>query len=469
MYSSIIAQTEIASFKNLLKENSTDIKDVIPVVNTKNNDLAILIADAKNVYAYKFNDEFKLTGQLSSETKKRKYKILLGSSIYGNDYKIFLTNKSNTQFAAVSFSFNDKKNTVKEFLLPSGQTFIQTVSLKNKFYIISGNKIDGSIFLNYLNEEGNLQYIPLDIAELKLLNKKNKKIRVVDLLLPFNYSPIKKFEEGTPNSIESVSETTKMYLKDNDLIISFDHNEKTTQLLTINLTSYHASITTFNKPLSNIKSGRKKTNSFVFDDKIALVAATKDVLSMYILDYSTGNFIKEYAVNQDEEILFKNTSIIQKGGFYNGYRELEKTKKFLRKITAGKIGVSVIKNKNTYLVTLGGYVEQRTAAPMMMGGFGGIGGAIASVGSVNMNLFFNPTMFAYTSFTNTKSTQIECLFDMNFEHIKDAEIPKNIFDNIKSTPKKSDIGYTIFKYKDFYIRSDYTPSDKTYHLRKFTR
>lgn len=469
VYSSLFAQIEIASFKNFLKENSTDIKDVIPVVNTKNNDLAILIADAKNVYAYKFNDEFKLTGQLSSETKKRKYKILLGSSIYGNEYKIFLTNKSNTQFASVSFSFNDKKNTIKEFLLPSGQTFIQTVSLKNKFYIISGNKMDGSIYLNYLNEDGNLQYIPLDIAELKLLNKKNKKVRVVDLLLPFNYSPIKKFEENTPNSIESVSETAKMYLKDDNLIISFDNNENTTQLFTVNLTNYKVSTVTFNKPLSNVKSGRKKTNSFIFDDKIAVVAATKNILSMYILDYSTGNFIKEYAVNQDEEILFKNTPIIQKGGFYNGYRELEKTKKFLRKITAGKIGVSVIKNKNTYLLTLGGYVEQRTAAPMMMGGFGGIGGAIASVGSVNVNLFFNPTMFAYNSFTNTKSTQIECLFDTNFEHIKDAEVPKNIFDKIKSTPKKSDIGYTIFKYKDFYIRSDYTPSDKTYHLRKFTR
>nr|BFF39222.1 hypothetical protein BACY1_10270 [Tenacibaculum mesophilum] len=109
MCNSLFAQTEIASFKNFLKENSTDIKDVIPVVNTENNDLAILIADAKNVYAYKFNDDFKLTGQLSSETKKRKYKILLGSSIYNNEYKIFLTNKSNTQFAAVSFSFDNKK------------------------------------------------------------------------------------------------------------------------------------------------------------------------------------------------------------------------------------------------------------------------------------------------------------------------------------------------------------------------
>nr|BFF39220.1 hypothetical protein BACY1_10250 [Tenacibaculum mesophilum] len=190
---------------------------------------------------------------------------------------------------------------------------------------------------------------------------------------------------------------------------------------------------------------------------------------MYILDLATGNFIKEYAASKDEEILFKNSPIIQKGGFYNGYRELEKTKKFLRKITTGKIGVSVIKNKNSYLFTIGGYVEQRSAAPMMMAGFGGIGGPIASLGSVNVNLFFNPTMFAYNSFTNTKSTQIECLFDTGFEHIKDTKIPRNIFDKIKSTPRKSDIAYTIFKYKDFYIRSDYTPSDKTYHLRKFTR
>nr|BFF39221.1 hypothetical protein BACY1_10260 [Tenacibaculum mesophilum] len=77
-------------------------------------------------------------------------------------------------------------------------------------------------------------------------------------MLPFNYSPIKKFEENTPNSIESVSETAKMYLKGNNFIISFDNNKNITQLFTVNLTNYKVSTATFNKPLSNIKSGRKK-------------------------------------------------------------------------------------------------------------------------------------------------------------------------------------------------------------------
>ncbi len=464
MCGSLFAQTKITSFKNFLKENSTDIEDVVPVVDTKNNDLVILITDAKKVYAYRFNDKFKLTDQLSSETKRRKYKVLLGSSITDNQYKIFLANKSKTQFSAANFSFDENKNTIKEFLLPSGQTFIQAISLNNKFYVISGSKTYGNLYLNHISTDNNLQFYPIDLTNIKFKNKRGKDVIATDLLFPFNSTPIKKFEKDTPNSIESVSEATKMYLIDEKLVITFDENKNLTQVLTIDLNSKQATKTTFNKPLSNIKSGGKKTNSFIYDDKIAIVAATKNVLSMHVLDYLTGNFIKEYAVSQDEEILFKNSPIIQKGGFYNGYRELEKTKKFLRKITTGKIGISVIKSKENYLFTLGGYVEQRPAAPMMMGGFGGVGGVI---GSVNANLFFNPTMFAYNSFTNTKSTQIECLFDKDFNHIK-GEIKENVFDKMKKYRTNSEKGSTVFKYKDFFIMTDYNAFSKDFIFIKFT-
>ncbi len=466
MCNSLSAQTEIASFKNFLKENSTDIKDVIPVVNAENNDLAILIADAKNVYAYKFNDEFKLTGQLLSETKKRKHKVLLGSSIINEEYQIYLTNKNKTSFAIVNFSFETNKNTVTEFLLPSNQTFLQTISFNNNFFILSGDKVAGKLYLNYFTKEG-LKYHILDVTTIPFKNNNEKEVIATDLLFPFSPISLNKFEADNPHSIESVSEMIKMYLKEDEVHISFDNNNTITQVLIINLTTKEISKKTFNKPLTNVRKGKKKSNSFILNDKIAIIAATKNVFAMHLLNYSSGNFIKEYAVGKDETISFKNTPIIQKGGFYNGYRELEKTQKFLRKITAGNIGVSVIRNKENYVFTVGGYVEQRATTPMMMGGFGAIGGIAISLG--NINSFFNPTMYAYNSFTNTKSTQIKGLFDNNFNHIKGAEIPKNIFDKIKSTPRKSDIGYTIFKYKDFYIRSDYTPSDKTYHLRKFTR
>jgi len=465
MFESLSAQNEIANFKNHLKTNSTDIKDVIPIINSKNDEITIFIADAKNVYGYKLNNKFKVNGEVSSITKKRKYKVLLGSSIYNNNYKIYLTNRDKSKFAYINFSFDSKENSIHEFILPTGQTFIQTISYKNNLYVLSADKITKTILLNYFNNDHTLQYHVIDATNLTFLNKNGKKVLATDLLLPFNHKPIKKFEKDTPNSIETVSESTKMYLRGNEFVFTFDKNKDFTQVLTINIDSLNATKKSYKKPLFSRKSGRKKTNSFIYDDKIMLIAATKDVFSMYIYDYNTKKFIKEYAVNKDEEISFKNSPIIQKGALYNNHREFEKTKKFLRKITSNKIGVSVIKNKSNFHFSIGGYVEQRTGGPMMMGGFGGI--PMASFG--NVSLFFNPTMLAYNSFTNTKSTQIECLFNENFEHIKNAEPDDNVFNKMKKSPKKGKTGITVFKYKNYFIRGAYNSLTKTYYLTKFEK
>jgi len=97
----------------------------------------------------------------------------------------------------------------------------------------------------------------------------------------------------------------------------------------------------------------------------------------------------------------------------------------------------------------------------------GMGIPIASFGSATV--FFNPTYFAYNSYTSSKSTHIKGLFDTNFNHIK-GELKQNVFDKIndskieKSTAQK---GKTVFKYKDFYIVGDYLVWDKKYILRKF--
>ncbi|MGB1042888.1 MAG: hypothetical protein ACPGU6_05805 [Tenacibaculum sp.] len=465
IFNTLFSQTEIARFKNHLKKNSTDIKDVIPIIDSTNDKIAIFIADAKNVYGYKLNDQFKIEGEVSSITKKRKYKVLLGSSIKGDNYKIFLTNRDKNQFAYINFSFNTKENSIHEFSLPTEQKFIQTISYKNKFYILSANKITGTILLNYFNDDNSFQYHVIDTSQLSFINKSNKVVYATDLLVPFHAVSIKKFEKDTPNAIETVSELNKMYLKDNKVIFSFDKNNEFTQTLSINLDTFKASKNSFKKPLSNLKSGRKKSNSFIYDDKIILIGATKNVFSMYVVDYNTGEFLKEYAVSKEEEITFKNSPIVQKGGFYNNHRELNKTKKFLRKITSNKLGVSVIKNNGNYHFSIGGYVEQRAAGPMMMGGFGGL--PIASFG--NVSLFFNPTMLAYNSFSNTKSTQIECLFDENFEHIKDAKPNDNVFDKMKKASKSGSTGITVFKHKNYFIRGSYNTSTKNYHLKKFKK
>jgi hypothetical protein len=71
-------QKKIGQFVNSLKTSSSNIKDVIPIVNTKNGDFAIFIADAKNVYAYKLDENFTVKEKMASEEKRRKFKTIIG-------------------------------------------------------------------------------------------------------------------------------------------------------------------------------------------------------------------------------------------------------------------------------------------------------------------------------------------------------------------------------------------------------
>ncbi|MEX6626939.1 hypothetical protein [Tenacibaculum salmonis] len=472
IFSAVFSQEKIASFENHLKTNGTNIKDVIPIVNKENDEIAMFIVDAKKIYAYKLNNKFKVTDELSSETKKRKYKVLLGSSINENNYRIFLSNKEKNKYASANFSFTDKKTVMNEFVFPKDEVFIQTITHLNKFYLFTVSNIVGKLYLYSFDQQGNPKKNEINLNGNMLVDKKNNLTKITDLLLKsntgfvtINDSALRKIEKDTPNSIESVSEAKKMYIRGNNIVITFDHHKKFTQVISINIDTKELIKKTFNKPLENIKSRKKKTNSFLYDNYIAVIAGTKDVFSMYLLNYNTGKFIKEYSVAKDEQINFKNSPIIQKGGYYNNHRELEKTKQFLRKITTDKIGVSIIKNKdNNYQFTVGGYVKQASGGGMMMGGFGGV--AMASFGSAT--LFFNPTMLAYNSFENTKSTTIECVFNQKLEHIKDAKTQKNVFDKIKKSKTPNRAASTVFKYKDYFIKGDSNSFGKTYTLKKFT-
>ncbi len=60
---SVFCQETLVTFQNDLKTSSSDIKDVIPVVNTETDEIAFIVADAKNVYGYKIDADSKVSGK----------------------------------------------------------------------------------------------------------------------------------------------------------------------------------------------------------------------------------------------------------------------------------------------------------------------------------------------------------------------------------------------------------------------
>jgi len=469
------SQEEITTFKNYLKTSFTGIKEVIPIVNEKNNDISLFIVDATKIYGYVLNEKFEVKNQLSSEDRSRKYKTLIGNSISeDNDYRVYLANTKRNKFASVKFSYKNQNSSFKEFSLESkNEKFIQTATYNNEFYLFSVLKNTSIIKIYSFDDEANYVVTSVDFSKDRFIDNSLKNTTLYKLLTVSSGAygmgksvDIDKIDENTPNSIEVTSNFRKLYLKDSKIIFSFDQNKNFTQVITIDLNSFEKDIKRFKKPFNEVQSISKKTNSYINGDYVYMIASTNEKFEFKIQEFNSGNVKKTYSATVNDSITFKNTPIIQKGGMYDDYRELEKTKKFLRKITAGNIGISTHKIDNKYQITLGSKLDQATGGMMMpMGGFGEV--PIGNVGSVSV--YFNPTYFAYNSYSNTKSTYIKCLFDTQFNHVL-GEVKENSFDKIKEFKEENHYfpkGKTVFKYKDYYILGNYFSGPKEYRLRKF--
>jgi len=234
--------------------------------------------------------------------------------------------------------------------------------------------------------------------------------------------------------LETTSKPTKLYIEKDKFIFSFDGNRYYTHLFFIDANTLDVTEKKIGKP--NIETtGIIKHNSFVMDGNIFLLSTTSKEFKFSIKNIETTNSLKEIHLFKKDSILFKNGSVYYEGiDFFGSKREheTEKTSKFLRKITSSKVGVSIYKQNGFHKISIGGIKEVKSSGGGMMMAMPGMAMPGVSIGGgVSVGLSFNPTYMAYNSYSNTKSTYIDCLFDENFQHQK-MQIPDNAFDKIKN-------------------------------------
>ena len=469
------AQTELVTFENSLNDKAKpNLKEVIPIVNEKNNDISLFFLHPKKVYGYLLNKNFELIDKISSEDRSRKFKVLLGNSISSNnDYRIYLTNPSKKKFVTINFSYEKQVSEFKELDLNFNEEhFLQTITKDNRFYLISIVKNSSKFNIYQFDDQANYSKKEVDFSAHSFINHKGKEVKLYDLL--FMKIPgslivpkilmLEKIDLQNPNHIESVADLNKLILRDNEIIFCFDQNKEFAQLAIINLNTLETQTKKFKKPLYTLDKKSKRTNSFISNDHVYLVASTPEKFSFTVKDYTDDTLIKRYNLSVDDSIHFKNTPIIQKGGVYVSYRELEKTRKFLRKITNGNIGISSYEKDGFYHVMIGGKELIRSGGPMFMPMGGAVGGAAAGTTMV----FFNPAFHAYGAYSQTKATHIKGLFNKDFEHVK-GDMPKNAFDKINDF-KKENSGQrwrTVFKYDEYFVLVNGYLWKNKYTLRMF--
>lgn len=469
-------QNEILELPVDYQSTYFDGKESLAISNNKTGELILFVEDYNFSKAYLLNSNFEVVSELIFQSLPSTFKNFIGSQINDNGtYSILFTNTSKKKYGELNLDFSNKKGVINEleFKLKK-EVYVESVSFEGDFYMISATKKSNNV--NFYGYKDNMFFkrktISFDFLESVSINGNTKRAynHLVSKGLG-SFGSLVKMDINTPNAIEVTSKPNKLYIIKNQFVFTFDDSKKKTKVAVIDPKTFKLEVLEFKKP-SIGQTEFINHNSYLYDDKIFQIKSSSSSLKFTIKDFESNTLLKEITLKKEDSITFKNTPIIQEGpAFIAGRRtrEMEKTSKFLRKVSSGDIGISVYKQKGNYKITLGSKVEIRNAGFSPMGGV-----PLGGFGSVAVT--FNPTFFAYGGYSSSKSTHIDCLFDNEFKHVI-GEVSENVFDRIKNFEKAFDKKYkklsaqlrlkNVFRHRGKLYFSYLNTKDKNYHLVEF--
>ncbi|MFC0603277.1 hypothetical protein [Winogradskyella pulchriflava] len=443
------AQSEWISIDTKDRSGDKNFQQVFQVVNEESGEFVTFFKYFKHFAAYLHSKEGELLNTFSANALPKYKNNYLGASINGNDYTLFFQNDYGTKFSALTinfstsgFEFTDKINAI-----PNTESLIGSLEYKSHIYILTSLKRSSKLKLYKLINHNEVTEDVFDFSHIKFTSPRGFDITLNQLLDGgYDESKASLIENNEPGSLESSSKKNKLFLDGNKLILTNDTYDISTILLSIDLDNKTSDYTEFSKAAFDKKDRGSKSNSFVLDDYFFNLYASKEKLDFSIYDIHSKSLIKSITITENDSIAFKNSPIILEGGEFDNYRELERTKQFLRKVSNSNAGLFAYKQNDSYIITIGcsKTVEMSNQFAFVSGFFGGLAFGITTA-------ILTPS---YYSYTHTKSTRIECLFDEDFNSI-DGTIPENGFDKIKAyVDNNTDIKFkhkSVFKIKEKYI------------------
>lgn len=441
---SALAQKQVAKLDLNYKARSYGSKESLSISNPNTGELVILIEDKNKTSVYLLDSEMNIKNTLTTDRLESTFRSFIGYQINDdNSYGIVFSDSYKKKFGVVSFNFNNNKIFQKNLIFKfNKEKYVEGITQNGVFYLMTVNKKTDDVNFYALNNNTFKKHT-VSFAEITYESNGFKKKVSNILLLSSGLSRVgnlTKIDANSPNAIDNTSKKNKLYQTENELIFTFDTEKEYTRLVRVKIPEFTATTSLFEKKklFSKVNSYESyyNHNSFLHKNTLYQISVNNSEMFFSAKNATDKSLIKEITLKKEDSITFKNGPIIQEGGSSifaeDRVRELEKTSKFLRKISRGNTGISAYNYNNLTQITLGSYIEIQRGNGVAFGAFGGPLGSLAYTG---VTATFNPTYAAYGGYTSSKSTYIDCLFDKDFNHVKGTK-KENIFDKIKSFEKK---------------------------------
>lgn len=461
----LFSQEQVASFLPHCDKKT----DVFQIVEEDKKQVVLFFCNKKNVYAYLLNETLQVTDSINASRPEGKYDEIIGYSVSNNYYQSFWSNSKLKEIGVQSFNFKTKEVTVKKIELSfKNEEVFKKITINNNFYLITVT-YDSNLLNFYKFEQDHFEKRTVDLSSKRFLGYNNEFTNLYKILSERNVTEagftMETISNETPPSLVINNCRRKIYPRQNDLVLTFDNNKSFTQIITINLQDFSFNSNFLAQP--KVKESdfiNSVSNSFVLNDKVIQMKSNSDQMVLSVKNFDGSEF-KSFEINDNVDIDFKNSDIIQENGNIKNTRILDKSNQLLRKISSNYPSLSCYAQDDKIFMTIGGVslLQNNNNAVFYGAMLGGIAGAFVAA-AITSNYSINNL----NSYNNRKVVYINCIFDSNFNSIP-GEAQKLAFDKLRLfvSEKKNLIGQTIFKLNTNLYFGGYDITQHNYTFYKF--
>ncbi|WP_163409353.1 hypothetical protein [Flavobacterium ajazii] len=441
----LLSQTVLNSLP--LHLNNLEKTQILNVEDEKTNDIYVFAWDNKNINILKYNKSLFLTNQFTDSIKYEMNRNLVGCHIsQENKPTLYWISRNYRNILNKTYDLDTKTSKSLNFDFPGNHDYIISYFQQNNAFYILGKEKDFEHLMLYKFEEGKCEIKMLDFSTFIFKNQDNVNISFNALI---KYFPIQKMESGILNPIDLVSKKSKLYVIDDQIVLTFDGDLIKTQIFTINLNTGDIEEKTFKLPVA--KETFRRANSFYIEKKLFQMVANEEEFLFEVKDFDSGNTLKNYSFSKNDTIPFKNSPFLIQ--INNGKtNQLKNTAKFLKNLDGLPAGISVIKNKKNSFITFSGFGEYLEYY-------------------YSDYYFDSPDGFGErVTYSSHKMVYFDAMLNENLDFIKDKYAEPLAIDNLfyfLNTNKKVSL-FDALKLKDYYILSYYDSVSKQFIMRKFT-
>jgi len=454
--------------------------DVYPITTNPEIGLPLLFISGNDIKIFYLDDKGKFNTEISVKKPAKYSALYLGSYIV--DSNLVLTFSDKTLHALSQLTVNLSTRLPNEIVIESSsddQKYLASWEKNDSLFVLGIFENSNTLVVTKFFGNGNTSKHEYEINVEKMISL-NSSETLFDLF-DETVGKIQKIDSSIPSSLYLTSAKNKVYLIDNEIIITIDYFDDATYYLSVNLHNQLCSTTKYVYSIQEMEQDvSTNSNSFIFDSAIFQLSVNKNEIGLKVQSLADANKVCYYYATGNQTIEFRNTSMKmrnEKEGFLFGdpvVREIKNTKKLLKMMLNMNPAISVFRKQSDFQILLGGVKDIYQTAGVSSKHLIASGGKMIVGPGGNLLMpdpsYIFPSNYSYSSYPSQKSASFSTIVSASTYIHNDKSISKYTYDFIieyaNYMPGLHGL-VTIFKMKGDYYLGYYSHGEHTYNLEWF--